>query len=67
MVYSHKQTYIQTYIIHTTSANAVTLVWGSLRLTPISTDSPREALCDVRYTVKFLLHHKQNNQIILKM
>ena len=29
-LYSRKQTYI-----HTTSANAVTLVWGSLRLTPI--------------------------------
>ena len=29
-VYSRKQTYI-----HTTSANAVTLVWGSLRLAPI--------------------------------
>ena len=64
---TNRNTYIQTYIIHTTSANAVTLVWGSLRLAPISTDSPREALCDVRYTVKFLLHHKQNNQIILKM
>ena len=63
MVYGHKQTYIQTYIINTTSANAVTLVWGS---GPISTDSPREALCDVRYTVKFLLHHKQNNQLYSK-
>ena len=30
-VYGRKQTYI-----HTTSANAVTLVWGSLRLTPIN-------------------------------
>ena len=30
-VYSRKHTYI-----HTTSVNAVTLVWGSLRLTPIT-------------------------------
>ena len=33
MVYGRKQTYIDTYI-HKTSANAVTLVWGSLRLAP---------------------------------
>ena len=34
-VYGHKQTDRQTDI-HTTSANAVTLVWGSLRLAPIT-------------------------------
>ena len=32
---ANTQTYRHTYI-HTTSANAVMLVWGSLRLAPIS-------------------------------
>ena len=35
LVYGRKQTDRQTYI-HTHVCNAVTLVWGSLRLTPIS-------------------------------
>ena len=38
----------QTYI-HTTSANAVTLVWGSLRLAPIKLVSCSLFLC---YTVQ---------------
>ena len=36
LVYGHSQTYIHTYIHTHASSNAVTLVWDSLRLAPIT-------------------------------
>ena len=47
-VYGRKQTYI-----HTTSANAVTLVWGSLRLAPIITSLTTVKILSLLWHKKF--------------
>ena len=48
---THKQTYKHTHA----SSNAVTLVWGSLRLAPITMNTRHIAACECRF-FQYILH-----------